>query len=394
LLLIAALSSLAGVFSQTTTPATTAAVVATTAPALVCNNPLFLKRAWNGLEIVFTPNQTPAPFPAANATVCTQFAGQNSCCSAHHLAKITQISTIASANLAQAQAVLSQRMAKNNTYTNFIQNCENGGVSAANCTAIAADFGKLRNLQLAFDSAALTCISAMEKYAVGMLCFACTTNFNKLLTTNPQGAVTALLMKNSTCSFLTNACAPVNTAFISLAQELVTLELLEAKASKNPFANFVAGLLAQEATNLPDLCGGTVNAPGNCTHAICDQWVGGLDNNFPTPAQSQAFRVRNLLGLSKEEMTSNIVGMIHSIGESSARHLQNGNGNGNNGGNNAQVTNVYGADGYDPTSSGSAGTASPVSVAAVVCGVLAGVAVLGAVGFLLYRRKSAHSARV
>jgi hypothetical protein len=273
------------------------------------------------------------------------------------------------------------------------------GFKPAKCTELQAAFTTFKNsfssARAELMKAQLTCSRSLLAYSEGMMCFACNADFSKFI----DNTTNVVKLATRVCTDVSAVCSPVFTASRKLLR--VYKDIIDQ----------VVTILTGKPQNStpPDLCGGTISAPGNCQTRMCNRILRG----FGLPLIGRVSIGRRLAQPSTMDEALRLLEQVHSeehrqllleVQEqtftlpsefmASGRQLNTG------------VTNQYTAGGYDaygvgctdvscpPTPSSASSQGGPQSSAGAIAGAVVGVFGVGALvaGVYFYRRRLLASA--
>lgn len=276
--------------------ASAAAIVGSVAAAPNCSNPVFVDGSFNAPKLSMVSG-APKPHPkytgAAASLPCAAYAGASaSCCTEQTLTEIADFFEEGDALLeAASQAIqdndyptqLADELTSGmDTLCGFLGNLPFGGL-AATCKAaeeVVDDYaGKMAQAAEDIVAAEIDCAQALRTYFKGVLCFACSPIWDEYLVFDASGALVGLEVNQNTCVRIVDECAAVNTGVIAVAE-------LATSFAEDLITAFSSGLfspnLGDLVTDLPDACGGTLGAPGNCDDFYCHTLLSGAN----TPVQA------------------------------------------------------------------------------------------------------------
>ena len=195
-----------------------------------CANPLFANyqitasgtvQAGNyvsGSVMINVQGATPQTFPAG-ASVCKSLAGMQSCCSASTLANITAAINATQTALKNSMAtVVTAATALKGNSDAYANACSAGSaytLSASSCVTFNANAKTVGTSATQLVTDANTCLSALQLYSSGMLCFACNADWNKYV----SGSTVAI--HTNTQTRLSAACGPLNADFTNMMNAVV-----------------------------------------------------------------------------------------------------------------------------------------------------------------------------
>jgi len=233
-----------------------------------CQNPVFLQPSeWN-VDSRFNfgnrvdlPNR-PVPFPSqdiTNTTVCSFYAslpGNLSCCDANALRLI--------ANAVRAVNVTMQSYVNDINNNKWVDQLLKLLAKMPGNSDAEKDLQTLSELFSNLTAAQATCARTLSAYTEGMLCFACNPQYNSFL----DNATKTWRLATSTCDRLVAGCKGVYL----LVNDIVS--------NSKGIVNKLFPGMKNFVKDLPDMCNGTADQPGDCERAVCDRWVHGL--HIPT----------------------------------------------------------------------------------------------------------------
>ena len=193
------------------------------------------------------------PYVMNQTSICKFYQSMSVCCSPDALRMIESALNVTKTQMAIAQNMISKE--------SFIAGIEEvlSSLAPENSTAKA----DLQQLSAAFQrmiDAQFTCVASLIAYTEGMLCSACNTQFDQFVDSENH----LFLLSTSTCDGVVGGCSGVFEASRDVLRLVVSIltEFLPA--------------LEPHFENAPDMCNGTLQAPGNCTDMICNTWMRGI----------------------------------------------------------------------------------------------------------------------
>ncbi len=85
------------------------------------------------------------------------------------------------------------------------------------CKCFGRYAGKLAQAAEDVVSAEVECAQALRSYFKGMLCFACSPDWDQHLVYDASGALVGVEVNQNTCVRIVSECAAVNTAIVAIA---------------------------------------------------------------------------------------------------------------------------------------------------------------------------------
>ena len=273
-----------------------------------CNNTVFSKRMF-GAPFLQTVQGPPQKFDDYSS-VCRAFNGKSSCCSKDTLDNIKDFFDTAEDLLEDAQDAL-EDVDLGDQIKDMLEDSEMDEMCddlkqflpTANCDDLSDVMSEYADKYGdAFEDvidAALQCTAGFSAYYKGMLCFACEPEWSDYVNRDTDGNVVSLKLHTDTCTNIVQECKPVNDALHEIAdvtdnfmQDMMDA-LLGSSISSLLGRAFDIGSITDE---WPDMCGGTMASPGDCTVAICESEVlSGI--NVPSGMWNlEGLKVDNLLG--------------------------------------------------------------------------------------------------
>jgi hypothetical protein len=125
---------------------------------------------------------------------------------------------------------------------------------------IQQDVAALKAAVTTLQTSQTQCVLSLIGYTEGMMCFSCAANATQFVDT----ANLALLLSEDTCTGVTNGCIGVFDSAHTILKTILRI-----------VSNF-APVDETQIDNMPDMCGGTEAAPGNCTEFICNNVLQGV----------------------------------------------------------------------------------------------------------------------
>jgi hypothetical protein len=276
-----------------------ALVVATVLPgafgAKTCHNPVFEKLShfgdgsWTRLSTVLSamPDE-PLTVPDRRTTkagvgMCTYFAGREGCCSNKTLDAAEEAYVQASAAIARASVLPTA-----SNFTDYVIDAVEAA-GAALCVAskareqcearvqaaVSGGRGALASALHAIQRDLLTCMAGLESYAMGMVCFACSTDAAEFVE-NASLPSAVIKLADSSCTAVYDACSPLLSDDEYLLQAADSLAQAVADAVGHPLPPLPDG--PPHALNL---CG---TEAASFSSAECKEYVcTGLLNGFSIP---------------------------------------------------------------------------------------------------------------
>lgn len=127
-------------------------------------------------------------------------------------------------------------------------------------STVHEDLVLLNSSILALKGAQAQCVNALNAYTEGMMCLSCAVNASQFVDVSTR----SFLLSEDTCSGVVQRCTPVFDASRRILKNLLSI---------------VSKLFPQDDSDfesLPDMCGGTEAAPGNCSEFMCNVWLNGV----------------------------------------------------------------------------------------------------------------------
>jgi hypothetical protein len=120
---------------------------------------------------------------------------------------------------------------------------------------------QLTNKMANLKNSQSTCVQTLLAYTQGMACFACSQDFAKFI----DIPTTTFRISQDTCDGIVSACSGVYSAVNDL--------LVTSSQAVTQFVPTMGDLMKA----VPDMCGGTVGQPGDCSKYVCSAWVQGIE---------------------------------------------------------------------------------------------------------------------
>eukprot|EP00331_Platyophrya_macrostoma_P003730 CAMPEP_0176431500 /NCGR_PEP_ID=MMETSP0127-20121128/14848_1 /TAXON_ID=938130 /ORGANISM="Platyophrya macrostoma, Strain WH" /LENGTH=383 /DNA_ID=CAMNT_0017813517 /DNA_START=60 /DNA_END=1211 /DNA_ORIENTATION=+ len=225
-----------------------------------CSNPVFSNpNEWDvdsrfGELLNLQTTAAPQMFNATGTSgnVCQYFQGQDVCCGNAMLVAIeTALNTTRTAINAAKASINNEEL--------FQQMFDSLSLIGGNST-IQQDIADLHTAINALQSSQTECVLSLVGYTEGMMCFACSANASQFV----DAATLSFLLSADTCSGVTSSCLPL---FDSASNVLDVIARIISR-----FMPVDDSILS----HMPDMCGGTEAAPGNCSEYICNTVLQGV----------------------------------------------------------------------------------------------------------------------
>jgi hypothetical protein len=111
----------------------------------------------------------------------------------------------------------------------------------------------------------IKCGSGLLAYTEGMICFACEVNWKKFLNNETK----VIQLAEETCSAINHACDPVFKSSMNVA--------IQAQNFAKELVKEISGMtIPFNMASIPDMCGGTLGAPGDCSKHLCHSMLNGF----------------------------------------------------------------------------------------------------------------------